>query len=243
MKNLLLVTEFDTVRSIDTDRSSRYDLTVSIDLSVSKNHKPIKGLYLFCLLILLTSCSGKQIFENASDIGNSKIPGNFVYDKATDVYTLTGAGTNMWAQNDEFFMVWKEVSGDFSLSAKIAFEGEGVNAHRKMGLIIRESLQPDARYADVAVHGDGLTSLQYRSEKGGDTRELKSDHQMPNHIIMERTGNKISMKTGTGKYSHQPEVTLELVLPQKCYVGLFICSHEADVLETGYFSNVRLEYK
>jgi len=203
----------------------------------------MKGSLSLCLLILLAACSGTQIFENASDIGNCKLPGNFVYDKATDVYTLTGAGTNMWAQTDEFFMVWKEVSGDFTLSAKIAFEGEGVNAHRKMGLIIRESLQPDARYADVAVHGDGLTSLQYRSEKGGETQELKSDHQMPNHIILERTGNKMIMKTGVGKYPEQPDATLELPLPQKCYVGLFICSHEADVLETGYFSEVRLKNK
>ena len=80
----------------------------------------MKGSLSLCLLILLAACSGTQIFENASDIGNCKLSGNFVYDKATDVYTLTGAGTNMWAQTDEFFMVWKEVPGDFTLSAKIA---------------------------------------------------------------------------------------------------------------------------
>jgi hypothetical protein len=203
----------------------------------------MKGLYLLSLLFLLTTCSGTYIFKDACDVGNCKLPGNFTYDKNKDVYTLTGAGTNMWAQADEFFMVWKEVSGDFNISAKIAFEGKGVNAHRKMGLMIRESLQPDAPYADVAVHGDGLTSLQYRSEKGGTTQEFKSENQMPDHIILERTGNKIFMKTGVGKYSDQPDATLELALPQKCFVGLFICSHESDVLETGYFSEVRLEKK
>jgi len=203
----------------------------------------MEKLFSFFLLFLLTACSGTHIFEGACDVGNCKLPGSFVYDKVTDVYTLTGAGTNMWAQTDEFFMVWKEVTADFTFSARIAFKGEGVNAHRKMGLIIRESLQPDAQYADVAVHGDGLTSLQYRSEKGGETQELKSDNPMPDHIILERTGNKISMQTGIGSYSEQPDATLELILPPKCYVGLFICSHDADVLETGYFSDVRLESK
>ena len=201
----------------------------------------MKWLFSFCMVILMTACSsGTNIFEGAGDVGNCKLQGSYVYDKDKDVYTLTGAGANMWAETDEFFMVWKEISGDFTLSARIAFEGEGVNEHRKIGLIIRESLQADARYADLAVHGDGLTSLQYRSEKGGITQELKSENQMPDHIMLERTGNRISMKTGIGKYPEQADATLELALPQKCYVGLFICSHEDDVLETGYFSDVSL---
>jgi len=204
----------------------------------------MKGKVLFMLaLLFLFACSGTPIFENASDVGNCKLPGNFVYDKDKDVYTLTGAGFNLWEQSDEFFMVWKEVSGDFTLSAQIAFEGAGVNAHRKMGLIIRESLDADAKYADVAVHGDGLTSLQYRREKGDITREIKSDNQMPDHIVLERAGDKIIMKTGIARYPNQPDATLELVMPQNCYVGLFICSHETDVSETGYFSDVKLEIK
>ena len=201
----------------------------------------MKGKELIVMtLLLLAACSGAAVFENAGDVGNCKLAGSFVYAKDKDLYTLTGAGTNMWERSDEFFMVWKEVSGDFSISARIAFEGEGVNEHRKMGLIIRESLEADAKYADVVVHGDGLTSLQYRREKGDITRELKSDNQMPDHIILERAGNKIIMKTGVGRYADQPDATLELEMPQKCYVGLFVCSHEADVLETGYFSDVRL---
>ena len=199
-----------------------------------------KGL-MIPVLLLLVACSGTPVFENACDVGNCKLSGSFAYDKDKDVYTLTGAGTNMWERSDEFFMVWKEVSGDFTLSARIVFEGKGVNAHRKMGLIIRESLEADAKYADAAIHGDGLTSLQYRREKGDITKEIKSDNQMPDHIVLQRAGNVIRMKTGTGRYPDQPDATLELALPQKCYVGLFICSHEADVSETGYFSDVRLE--
>ena len=194
-------------------------------------------------LSLFSACSGTPIFKEAGDVGNCKLSGSFTYDKDKDMYTLTGAGVNMWERSDEFFMAWKEVSGDFTLSARIAFEGEGVNAHRKMGLIIRETMEADAKYADVAVHGDGLTSLQYRREKGGITGEIKSDNQMPDHLILERAGDKIIMKTGNGRYPDQPDATLELVMPQKCYVGLFICSHEADVAETGYFSDVRLKIK
>lgn len=213
----------------------------------------LKGFYLFSekrcriffipvIVLFLSACSG-SLFEEAGDVGNCKFPGRMSYDKSSKIYTLTGAGTNMWQTSDEFFMVWKKVSGDFSLSAKIAFEGEGVNAHRKMGLIIRESLDADAVYADVAVHGDGLTSLQYRRRKGRETQELVSPNKTPDHLVLERIDSRIRMKTGFGGCPEQSDGELMINLPDTCYVGLFICSHDADVLETGYFSDVVFEKK
>ncbi len=46
--------------------------------------------------------------------------------------------------------------------------------HRKAALMIRQSLEPDAAYADVALHGDGLTSLQFRPTAGAATSALAS---------------------------------------------------------------------
>jgi len=195
------------------------------------------------LMFLLGDCSDsskKQLFENFDNIGSCKLPGGFVYNKDKDMYTLSGSGYDMWFETDEFSMAWKEVSGDFKLSADVALAGEGTHELRKMGLIIRESLDPDAVHANVALHGNGLAALQFRLEKGGETFDILSDNNTPEHIVMERVGNTIIMRTGNRE---QPDATVELVLPQKSYVGLFICSHEVDELETGYFSNVRLEQK
>jgi hypothetical protein len=196
-------------------------------------------IFIASLLFISVACESEgNLFEGWGDVGNPKLKGNFSYDKASKVYTLTGAGTNMWLQSDEFFMAWKKETGDFSLSAQIAFEGDGVNAHRKMGLIIRESLTGESKYADVAVHGDGLTSLQYREATGGETKEVVATTKNADHITLERVGNKIVIKTGVGEYVQNATGEIEIDLPDTCYVGLFVCSHEADVLETGYFSDV-----
>ena len=206
-----------------------------------------RRILFYTILFILTACSGgTQIFVNSSDVGNPKMKGSFTYDKVNDMYTLTGGGYDMWFERDEFFVVWKEVTGDFKLSAKVVFEGEGAHELRKMGLIITEALEEDARHANVALHGNALVALQYRMEKGGETKEIRSNLTneisiIPDHLIIERVGNKIIMKTGIGSHSDQPDATLEIVLPQKCYVGLFMCSHEVYLLETGYFWNVRLE--
>ena len=191
------------------------------------------------IVLLLMNCStGGNIFEGAGDVGNCKLSGRMLYDKPSDTYTLTGAGTNMWGTNDEFFMAWRKENGDFSLSARIAFVGDGVNAHRKIGLIIRETLQGDARYADVCVHGDGLTSLQYREKTGGMTKEVVAPHRAPDYIRLERIGQRIVMKTAIGQYPDEITGEITLDFSGTVYIGLFVCSHEADVLETAVFSNV-----
>ena len=197
------------------------------------------GLMITFFFSFFMNCStGSNIFEGAGDIGNCKLHGAMQYDKSSNTYTLTGAGTNMWATSDEFFMVWRKETGDFSLSAQIAFVGDGVNTHRKTGLIIRESLQGNAKYADVCVHGDGLTSLQYREKTGEITKETVAPHRAPDYIKLERIGKRIIMKTAVGKYPEEITGEIELDFPGTVYIGLFVCSHEPDVSETVVFSKV-----
>jgi hypothetical protein len=194
------------------------------------------------LSLFLVMCAGdsRGIFEGSGDVGNPKLKGSFSYSASTRTYTLSGAGENIWAEADRFYFVWRKETGNFSLAARIAFEGEGVNAHRKVGVMLRESLEGNARYADVAVHGDGLTSLQYRSETGEQTGEIVAP-KGADYVILERVGNLIRMKTATGAYPLEVTGEVELDFPSPCYLGLYICSHEEDVMETAHFTHV--EYK
>ena len=80
----------------------------------------------------------------------------------------------MWLAADAFHFAWKKVSGDVAVAANISFVGVGKNEHRKAVLMIRQSLDADSVYADLALHGSGLTSLQYRDLKGANTHEIES---------------------------------------------------------------------
>jgi hypothetical protein len=210
-----------------------------------------KGVFFFILIISLTSATEMGLFKNGSDVGNPKLKGSMSYDKATDTYTLTGAGNNIWATADEFFYAWTKVTGDFAMSTKVNFEGVDP-VHRKIGIMIRETLDSDAKYADISIHGDGLNSLQWRPEKGGTTVEIASVVKMPDHIILERRGNNIIMKTAVGQWPDKVDTALKATdyplgtettidLPETCYVGIFICSHVVDKLEKAYFSEVKLK--
>ena len=103
-------------------------------------------------------------FESRGDVGTVLHAGSVEYDAAKKSYTISGSGENMWFKADAFQFAWKKMSGDVRLSADISFVGAGGNPHRKAVLMIRQSLDADSVYADIARHGNGMTALQFRTE-------------------------------------------------------------------------------
>jgi catechol 2,3-dioxygenase-like lactoylglutathione lyase family enzyme len=180
-------------------------------------------------------------FEASGDVGKTLLAGTAAFDPATGAYRVTGAGANMWLAEDAFHFVWRQVSGDVTLTADVQFVGGGKNAHRKAVLILRDGLGADAAYADVALHGDGLTSLQYRAKAGTGTEEVRSSLSGPVRIRIERRGDRVMLFAGKPGETLQGAGPVTVPLKGPVYAGLGVCSHEPDVLETAIFTNVKLE--
>ena len=177
-------------------------------------------------------------FEAHTDVGKTLQPGSATFDAGTSSYRVTGGGANMWFKEDAFQFVYKRITGDLSFSADLTFEGKGTEAHRKAALVIRQSLDPDSAYADIAVHGDGLTALQYRPSAGVDTSEFRLAMKAPKRIAIERRGHEITVSASDGidKATNGPVV---VSMSGPVFVGLAVCSHNADVLETAIFSKLQ----
>ena len=188
--------------------------------------------------------SALGLFEKHGDIGSVGRPGSVEYDAAEKSYTVTGGGENMWSTIDAFQFVWKQMAGDVSLAADIRWTGTGGNAHRKACLIIRQSLDPNSPYADAVVHGDGLTSLQYREVQGGITREIQSNVSVPRRIRIEKDGDYVAMSVAhENEELHAAGGTFRIRLSEPFYVGLAVCAHDNNVSEKAVFSNVEITTK
>jgi TolB protein len=105
------------------------------------------------------------VFDHHEDIGNPKLKGSGIYNKEDQSYTLSSTSKNMWANTDQFHFAWKKIKGDFIIKATVRFIGKGTDPHRKIGIIARDKLTANSRYADACVHGESLTSLQYRASR------------------------------------------------------------------------------
>jgi TolB protein len=179
-------------------------------------------------------------FEANQDVGSPAIAGATVYDAKAQTYTITASGTNMWGTRDEFQFAWRKLSGDFIVRTHAEFLGKGVDPHRKLGWIVRKSLDADSPYVDAAIHGDGLTSLQFRRTQGAVTEQAESAAKAPDVIQLERTGGKFVMSVAKfGETFTRTEVA-DIDLGDEVYVGLFLCSHNPKVSERAVFRNVRI---
>lgn len=180
-------------------------------------------------------------FEDHRDIGVTRRPGSVIFDPVNKAYVVQGSGANMWSTNDAFHFVWKKASGDVSLAADIEFMGSGGNPHRKACLIVRQTLDSDAAYADAALHGNGLCSLQYRESKGARTYEIQSNISAPKRVGIRKSGKYVSMSVARdGEELHDAGGSFRLELNDPFYVGIGVCAHDDNAFELATFSKVSL---
>src|SRR5262249_21280731 len=112
---------------------------------------------------------------------------------------------------------------------------------RKACLLIRQSLATDSVYADAALHGDGLTSLQCREETGGRTYEVRSNVNRPTRLRIDKRGDRVFMSIARQDEPLQHAGgSFLLRLSEPFYVGLGVCAHDDAVVEKAQFANVQL---
>jgi TolB protein len=182
------------------------------------------------------------IFQNHADIGTVLHAGSAGYDPAHDAYTVTGSGENMWFGIDDFHFAWQKISGDVAISADIAFVGTTGDNHRKAVLMIRQSLDGNSAAVDVARHGDGLTSLQFREAPGAATHEVQSNISAPRRVRLEKHGDNFYAFVSDKDGKLQPAgASTRLSLSGPFYVGIGVSAHDKDALQTAVFSNVKVE--
>lgn len=204
--------------------------------------------FLFCFLI--TSAFAQQpigIFQYNQDIGHPKNAGEGSYDGKTQVYTIAGAGTNIWFNRDEFHFLYNKIKGDFIITADFEFTGDlsKANNHRKIGLMIRESEDEGAASWNAVKHYDGLCLLQWRPYRGMWMRDPEEEIFAPKNgaqtIQMQRIGNILTMKIAHPGEPLQVVASQLMGMKPEVLVGLYICSHDSDVVARAKVWNVRID--
>ncbi len=215
------------------------------------------GRFVAVVVGLILACSGTGfgqmslsqpgplgIFDGQSDVGAVHPAGTAAFDAASGVYTIASSGANLWLTTDGFHLVWKKVSGDLSLTADIELgaASAGSSPHRKALIIFRQTLDPDSMYADVAVHGNGETALQYRRNQGDTTQEIAFDLGAPKTVRLEKRGDTITLFVSMkGEPLHEAGASIRLHFAEPFYAGLGVCAHQDGAMEKATFAHVELK--
>src|SRR5260370_7784615 len=140
----------------------------------------MRELLLTCLFAASAFAqSGKfGAFTNSDDVGAPPLKGSAEFDAPTGQYKITGSGADIWAKADQFHYVWREMSGNFAVTATAKFLTDGI-AHRKAVIMLRQSLETDSPFVHLAIHGDGTPAIQFRNSKGDTTNTIDFPVQVP----------------------------------------------------------------
>jgi len=160
---------------------------------------------------------------------------------AGPIYMMTAAGSDIWGTSDQFHFAYKQFSGVGSMTAKVVSVAN-TDPWAKAGVMMRESLDADAKHIMVVVSPDSGVSLQDRPTAGGGSEEVTvTGVTAPQWVRLTRSGN-----TFTGEYSADGsnwDLVGSVMMPMstEVYIGFCLTSHNASAKGTANFSNVNID--
>jgi hypothetical protein len=181
--------------------------------------------------------------------------GSFV-EAPAGTYTMTGSGTDIWNQADEFHFASKVLTGPGSIIARVE-SVEQTDAWAKGGVMIRETLEAGSKFAAVYItptNADGSPTNGCRFQGRTETDEAATSDssvattgQMaiiaPYWVKLERdaAGNFRGYYSANGStwtsLAWNPQ---SISMSSNVYVGLAITSHNANATCEAKFTGVQI---
>jgi TolB protein len=204
----------------------------------------MRALLLTCFLAIsaVAQTSKFGAFTDSDDVGAPALKGAAEFDAASGHYKITGAGADIWGRADQFHFLWRQMSGNFTIAATAKFLTEG-NAHRKAVLMLRKGLETDSPFVHLAIHGDGMPSVQFRNTKGDTVNTVDFLVEGPGawKLKLQRQGATVTVWVGKDGAPLRELGHTNYQAGNPVLVGLGVSSHNAEALNTVLFSDVTVE--
>jgi hypothetical protein len=177
--------------------------------------------------------------------------GSLTFEAAAGTYTMTGAGSNIWGSADEFHFAPKELTGDGSIALRVDNIVPSTHGDPRLGVMIRDTLDADARNATLFVEPDPRTRLTHRFQPGGDTATAvataEGETPLPTWIRLTREGFTFKAERSTDGVAwraltddNPAASSVNIAMTDPVYIGLVVCSHVAGQFAEATYSNVQI---
>ncbi len=169
---------------------------------------------------------------------------NLSVDEATGTYKIAGSGADVWGSADQFHYVYRELTGDATIVARVVSNGTGSNLWAKGGVMIRQSLAAGSQHAIMAITGGdgGGGAFQWRPAAGGSSSSAHDTAagMAPGYWVkLERVGNAISGSYSADGVTWTQQGTAQTIdMTDPVLIGLFVTSHAAGQKRTFTFDSV-----
>lgn len=142
-------------------------------------------------------------------------------------FSIKAGGTDIFNNTDNGHFIYRLIEGDGELVARVESLSKTA-AGTKAGLLMRDSLKPDARNVAVMVLANGGLQQQHRAKAASPTSSTKAPGAPPHWLKLVRKGDAITgfRSTDGQKWTEISTQKIEK-LPVSIYVGLAVASNSA----------------
>ncbi len=177
----------------------------------------------------------------AADIGAVSGAGTACYSSATSIFTVEGAGADVWGTADELHFVYRQLTGDGTITARVA-SIENVDPWTKSGVMIRASLSASSAHGSIFVSPGKGVAFQRRTADGGlSTSTAGGPGTAPRWVRVQRIGDSVVASTSLDNVIWEHVGTDTIALGASVYVGIAVTSHRDGVLATAAVGSVAVE--
>jgi M6 family metalloprotease-like protein len=151
--------------------------------------------------------------------------------------TVEGGGVDIWGTSDQFRFVYKPLTGDGTLTARVT-SVENTDLWAKGGVMIRETLGANSPHAFSAVTAGSGLAFQRRLSTGGESFHSGVAGTAPRWVRITRAGNLFTAYSSTDGASWTSMGSESIPMAAAVWVGLAVTSHNNATLATVPFENV-----
>ena len=176
---------------------------------------------------------------SCGDVGNPGVVGDQSLSGGT--WTVQGAGGDIWDTDDQFHFVWQPLSGDGTVTARVASQG-ATDPWAKAGVMLRQGSDDAAAvyYALFVTPGNGL-AVQYRSLEGLRTLQpARPAGAAPAFVRVARSGATFTAYTSADGATWTPVAgsSVTITAATAMLAGLAVTSHNAGTRSAVTFDTV-----
>jgi hypothetical protein len=220
-----------TITTTSSTPSGSYPITIT-GVSGSLTHTAILTLSVGTAATTLPSpWTNQDIGPPGTGTGSSYSSG---------VFTVSGMGCCLSGQLDSAQFAYQTVSGDVTIIGRVA-STTNFTGTAKTGLVMRDTLAPDAMNAFMGLESDRGLAYQARlSPLGGTFSASGPMASAPYWFKLVRSGSTLTGYSSTDGITWSLQNSQSVPMGTTIYIGLVVSSESSSVLTTATFDNVTI---
>jgi hypothetical protein len=184
-------------------------------------------------------------------INESPLSGSVLFNATTGLITLRGSGRDLFDEADGCYFLSQVVAGDFQVTVRELTRPTAINEWSQAGLMIRDTLEPDARHASLTVPAAHGLQDKWRPAAGASTMAGSNDIvpspqlKLPITLRLTRRGDTItpeySRDNGRSFQSAGDPQRFARALARTLYAGLVITAHDPTQICEAKFRDLEIQ--